>query len=337
MSSLPSASAPVSPAVGPGGALDPKAELSEFLRGRRARLKPQDVGLPDLGRHRRVPGLRREELAQLAGVSVAYYTRLEQGNGRNVSAEVLDAIARALRLSNAEREHLRHLTRSGSHAKKKGRLRPQLLRPAVGTLLESMELVPAYVMGRRTDILGWNRLAGAVFGFGALPEERRNYARLVFLEPSARTLYADWEAKAAETVSALRVYAGQCVGDPELSVLVGDLSVRSEDFRQLWAAHEVRDLGFGEKALNHPLVGPLTLSWERLRLPDDPEQSLMVFHAEPGSASAQALRLLSSWEPGPDAEGTGAADAGLAGTGAVETGVADTGAGPDASRGHPAR
>lgn len=296
---------PSDPTTG-GGALDPKAELSEFLRSRRGRLRPQDVGLPELGRHRRVPGLRREELAQLAGVSVAYYTRLEQGNGRNVSAEVLDAIARALRLTNAEHQHLLHLAKAKRYKKKKHHMRRQVLRPALGTLLESMEGVPAYVVGRRLDVIGWNRLAAAVFhDFGSLPEEERNFARLVFLEPSVRGRYADWETKAAETASALRVYAGYCVGDPELAALVGELSVRSEDFRRLWAAHEVREKGYGEKALHHPLVGDLTLSYETLKLPDDPEQSLLVYHAEPGSASAQALRLLASW--GTDATRAGAA------------------------------
>jgi transcriptional regulator with XRE-family HTH domain len=276
--------------------VDRRAELTEFLHTRRARLKPVDVGLPDLGRHRRVPGLRREELAQLAGVSVAYYTRLEQGNAQNVSADVLDAIARALRLTDAETQHLMHLSKPKRHSRRKTQTRPQQLRPALGTLLESMELVPAYVLGPRTDILAWNRLAAAVFhDFAAVPEKHRNYARLVFLDPTMRTLYADWEVKAGETASALRVYAGYCADDPELSALVGELSVRSAEFRRLWAAHEVREKGYGSKVLNHPLVGPLDLSYESLKLPDDPEQTLLLFHAEPGSKSADALRLLSSW------------------------------------------
>src|SRR3954470_13537259 len=147
----------------PGGrSLDRRAELSEFLRTRRARLKPEDVGLPDFGRHRRVPGLRREELAQLAGVSVAYYTRLEQGNGRNVSAEVLDAIARALRLSDAEHAHLTHLAKPKTH-KKKPSARTEQVRGSIRQLLDSVD-VPAYVSGRRSDILAWNRMAAAVFG-----------------------------------------------------------------------------------------------------------------------------------------------------------------------------
>ena len=161
-----------------GEPLDRRAELSEFLRTRRARLKPQDVGLPDFGRHRRVPGLRREELAQLAGVSVAYYTRLEQGNGRNVSAEVLDAIARALRLTDAEHAHLTHLAKPKQHKKKRASREQQQVRGALRHLLDSLEGVPAYVSGRRSEVLAWNRMAAAVFGdWSELPPRERNWAR----------------------------------------------------------------------------------------------------------------------------------------------------------------
>src|SRR5690349_18367956 len=190
-----------------GGSLDRRAELSEFLRTRRARLKPEDVGLPEFGRHRRVPGLRREELAQLAGVSVAYYTRLEQGNGRNVSAEVLNAIARALRLSDAETAHLTHLARPKQHKKKAG-ARTEQVRGPLRQLLDSIE-VPAYVSGRRSDILAWNRMAAAVFGdWSELPVEERNWARLVFLKPEYRELFVDWDQKAYDVVSYLRMDAG---------------------------------------------------------------------------------------------------------------------------------
>ncbi|WP_172383430.1 helix-turn-helix domain-containing protein [Streptomyces sp. MNP-20] len=283
-------------AAAPEG-LDRRAELSEFLRTRRARLQPQDVGLPSYGRHRRVPGLRREELAQLAGVSVAYYTRLEQGNGRNVSAEVLDAIARALRLSSAEHAHLTHLAKPAAHKRK--RVAPtQTLRPAVQQLLDAMDTVPAYVSGRRSDILGWNRMATAVFGdWGALPREQRNWARLVFLDPGMRELFADtWDQKTSDMVSFLRMDAGCYPNDPQLSALVGELSVKSDTFRRLWAAHDVREKGHGVKQLRHPLVGRLTLSYETMRLTDDTEQSLITYHAEPGSPSAEALRLLASWQ-----------------------------------------
>ncbi|MFH8488271.1 helix-turn-helix transcriptional regulator [Streptomyces longisporoflavus] len=296
-----------SPAPVPGSepALDGRAELSEFLRTRRARLQPEDVGLPNFGRHRRVPGLRREELAQLAGVSVAYYTRLEQGNGRNVSGEVLDAIARALRLTDAEHAHLTHLAKPKQHKKKRA-ARPQHVRPALLQLMDAMEGVPAYVVGRRSDILGWNRMAAALFGdWGALPPEERNWARICFLHPESRALFRDWDQKASDMVSFLRMEAGCFPNDPRLSALVGELSVKSEEFRSLWATHDVREKGHGVKRMHHTLVGDMTLSFETLRLPDDHDQSLVTYHAEPDSASADALRLLASW--GADAARAGAA------------------------------
>ncbi|WP_327719065.1 helix-turn-helix transcriptional regulator [Streptomyces sp. NBC_00490] len=278
-----------------GGALDRRAELSEFLRTRRARLKPEDVGLPDFGRHRRVPGLRREELAQLAGVSVAYYTRLEQGNGRNVSAEVLDAISRALRLTDAEHAHLTHLAKPKQH-KKKQTGRTQQVRGALLQLLDSIEGVPAYISGRRSDILAWNRMAAAVFGdWSELPPQDRNWARMVFLRPEYRDLFVEWESKATDIVSYLRMDAGCHPDDPRLSALVGELSVKSEVFRRLWATHDVKEKGYGVKHFRHPLVGELSLSFESFRLSDDSEQMLITYHAEPGSPSAEALRLLASW------------------------------------------
>ncbi|MCC5476584.1 helix-turn-helix transcriptional regulator [Streptomyces sp. NPDC059680] len=275
--------------------LDRRAELSEFLRSRRARLKPQDVGLPDFGRHRRVPGLRREELAQLAGVSVAYYTRLEQGNGQNVSAEVLGSIARALRLSDAEHAHLTHLAKPKSH-KKKPAARQQQVRVALRQLLDTMDGVPAYVVGRRSEILAWNRMAAAVFGdWAELPAAERNWARLVFLRPDYRELFVDWEQKAIDIVCALRMDAGCHPDDPRLSALVGELSVKSEEFRRLWATHDVKEKSHGVKHLHHPLVGDLALNFESFRLTGDADQSLVTYHAEPGSPSADCLRLLASW------------------------------------------
>ncbi|MEU5043408.1 helix-turn-helix domain-containing protein [Streptomyces griseorubiginosus] len=277
-----------------GGSLDRRAELSEFLRTRRARLKPEDVGLPEFGRHRRVPGLRREELAQLAGVSVAYYTRLEQGNGRNVSAEVLNAIARALRLSDAEQAHLTHLAKPKQHKKKAG-VRTEQVRGPLRQLLDSIE-VPAYVSGRRSDILAWNRMAAAVFGdWSELPVEERNWARLVFLKPEYRDLFVDWDQKAYDMVSYLRMDAGCHADDPLLSTLVGELSLKSEEFRRLWATHDVKEKSYGVKRLRHPLVGDLALHFESFRLSDGTDQCLITYHAEPGSPSAEALRLLASW------------------------------------------
>jgi transcriptional regulator with XRE-family HTH domain len=289
----------------PVGGMDRRAELSEFLRTRRARLKPEDVGLPDFGRHRRVPGLRREELAQLAGVSVAYYTRLEQGNGRNVSAEVLDSIARALRLNDAEHAHLMHLAKPKQ--KKKQAVRNEQVRGPLRQLLDMMDGFPAYVSGRRSDILAWNRMAAAVFGdWSELAPQDRNWARLVFLRPEYRELFVEWDQKASDMVSYLRMDAGCHPDDPRLSALVGELSVKSEEFRQLWATHDVKEKRYGVKRIRHPLVGDMTLNFESFRLPDDSEQTLITYHAEPGSPSAEALRLLASWGADATRAGTGA-------------------------------
>ncbi|MGW2521464.1 helix-turn-helix domain-containing protein [Streptomyces sp. NPDC001617] len=287
-----------------GGALDRRAELSDFLRTRRARLKPEDVGLPDFGRHRRVPGLRREELAQLAGVSVNYYTRLEQGNGLNVSAEILDAISRALRLTDAEHAHLTHLAKPKRH-KKKQPVRTQVVRGALRQFLDTLDDVPAYIVGRRTDILAWNAMTAAVFGdWAELPPQERNWARLTFLRPEYHDLIMDWEQRAIDIVCHLRMDAGCYPEDARLSALVGELSVKSEEFRRLWATHDVKEKHHGVKRFRHPLMGELTLNFESLRLPDDSDQMLIVFHAEPGSPSAEALRLLASW--GRDATKAGA-------------------------------
>ncbi|WP_280889632.1 helix-turn-helix transcriptional regulator [Streptomyces sp. LBL] len=286
------------------GALDPRAELSEFLRTRRARLKPEDVGLRSFGRYRRVPGLRREELAQLAGVSVAYYTRLEQGNGRHVSAEVLDAVARALRLSDAEHARLTHLAKPKQKKKPAGRA--QQVRGPLRTLLDTMDGVPALLVGRRSDILAWNRMAAAVFGdWAELPAHERNRARLVFLRPEYRDLFVDWEHKANNVVAQLRMDAGSHPDDPRLSALVGELSVKSEEFRRLWATHDVKDKCHGIQRLHHPLVGELDLHPESFHPANDHEQTLATYHAEPGSPSAEALRLLADWSTDATRAGAG--------------------------------
>ncbi|MEV0074118.1 MULTISPECIES: helix-turn-helix domain-containing protein [unclassified Amycolatopsis] len=275
--------------------LDPRTELSEFLRSRRARLKPADVGIPDYGRRRRVPGLRREELAQLAGVSVAYYTRLEQGNGHNVSAEVLDAISAALRLSDAEHAHLLHLAKPAPRKRRPAPQRQQV-RPALQELLSAIDGVPAYVWGRRTDVLAWNGAASALFGDWAARAPRdRNWARIVFLDPEAQRLFADWESKASDVVGQLRLDAGRYSNDPLLAELVGELSVKSDDFRSMWATHNVKRKTHDTMRITHPLVGELTVRYETFTLPGDQEQALETYHAEPGSASEEALRLLASW------------------------------------------
>jgi transcriptional regulator with XRE-family HTH domain len=276
--------------------LDPRAELSEFLRTRRARLQPEDVGLPYFGARRRVPGLRREELAQLAGVSAAYYTRLEQGNAHNVSAAVLEAIADALRLDRAEREHLEHLAKPAPRRGRTATVRPERVRPQLQHLLDAMDSVPAYVLGRRCDILAWNRMAGALLGdFASLPPEQRNIAWLVFMDPASHDLYLDWESKARDVVAGLRMHAGRSPDDPRLAALIGELSVKSPAFRQWWAAHDVRGTGPCTKELHHPVVGRLSLVNESMVLPADGGQMLVTYAAEPGSPSAEALRLLASW------------------------------------------
>ncbi|WP_405798142.1 helix-turn-helix domain-containing protein [Streptomyces sp. NBC_01506] len=278
-------------------AFDPHAEIGAFLRTRRARLSPRDVGLPEYGRYRRVPGLRREELAQLAGVSMAYLTRLEQGRGHNVSAEVLGALSRALRLTAAEHEHLTQLVkchRTNRHA-------PPLparerVRPALRRMLTAMDGVPAYVTGWRSDLLAWNAMAAAVFGdWDRLPPGERNWARIVFLSPDSRRLFTDWETQATGAVGALRRHASCRPDDPRLLSLVAELATRSEDFRRLWSRHDVPEHHHGTTRLQHPLAGALTLSYETLQLPDGSEQTLTIHHAPPSSPTSDSLRLLTSW------------------------------------------
>ncbi|MFD7055157.1 helix-turn-helix domain-containing protein [Streptomyces mirabilis] len=289
-----SAQPPSRPPIGsssePG--LDRRAELREFLRSRRARLRPEDVGLPSSGR-RRVPGLRREELARLAGVSFAYYTRLEQGHGATMSAEVLDAVARALRLSGDEHAHLFRLARPELHGKRHAVPQKQRLQPGIQQLLDALDGAPAYVCGRRLDVLGWNRLAITVFAdWSRLPPRERNLARLVFLSPAARDRFADLEAKMLDVVSVLRVDAGTHPEDRELAALINELTEKSKDFRRLWARHDVRRRGHGVQRLRHPVVGELTLSFEAMGLHGAADQTFVVYHAEPGSTSRKAVWLL---------------------------------------------
>ncbi|MEH0468259.1 helix-turn-helix transcriptional regulator [Streptomyces sp. B21-097] len=276
--------------------LDRRTELKEFLRSRRARLQPEDSGLPSYGR-RRVPGLRREELAQLAGVSYAYYARLEQGYGETMSAEVMDAIARALRLNEEEREHLVRLARPERRSATQAAPPQQRLRPSVQHLLDALG-VPAYVVDRRLNILGWNRLATAVFGdWGPLPPEERNAARLAFLSSEARERFADPDGTALRIARALRMNAGKSPGDPHFSSLIQELSQKSEEFRQLWARNEVSCGTAGETVrMRHPLAGEFDLVHEPMTLPGGAPMRLATYHAEPGSRSEEALRMLASWE-----------------------------------------
>lgn len=272
-----------------------KHELREFLRLRRARLTPEAVGLDPGDGHRRVPGLRREELARLAGVSVDYYVRLEQGRNASVSAAVLDAIARALQLDEHERAHLFDLAKPAPAAARRRSPRPQRVRPGVRLLLDTLP-TPAFVLGRRLDVLATNGMARALLcDFDALPPAERNHARWIFLDPATRELYVDWETIARENVAMLRLDAGRNPDDQELSALIGELTIKSPEFAGWWSRHEVMRRSHGSKRYHHPVVGPLTISYEALPIPDDPDQTLFVYSAEPGTPSAEALALLGSW------------------------------------------
>src|SRR4051794_24285006 len=252
-----------------------KVELREFLRTRRARIRPQDVGL-DVSGYRRVPGLRREELAALAGVSVDYYVRLEQGRDVHPSDGVLDAIARALPLDDAGRDYLRRL--ASPRPARPAKPRPERVRAGVQQLLDALTATPAFVLGRRMDVLAWNRLAAAlVCDFGELDRSERNMVRLTFLDDGAHDIYPDFEQVAQETVAHLRLSAGRHRDDPLLASLVGELSMKSELFRTLWARHDVREKTHGRKRMNHPLVGELALDYETLALPGDGDQVLVTY------------------------------------------------------------
>ncbi|KAB2339163.1 helix-turn-helix domain-containing protein [Actinomadura rudentiformis] len=273
--------------------MDRAQQLSEFLKTRRARLSPDQTGAPNFGGQRRVPGLRREELALLAGVSVDYYTRLEQGRARNVSADVLDAVARALGLDADERAYLHNLAKPSTARKRPSR--PQQVRPEMRQALDALSAVPAYIIGRRLDVLAWNQLARLLIAdFPALPTAERNMARLVFLDETAHDLYPDWETKARDTVANLRFDAGRHPDDPQLATLIGELSLHSADFRRLWADHNVRGKTRGRKRFAHPQLGELALDYVAMRAPDDPDMTMMIYSAPGGSDAAASLHLLAS-------------------------------------------
>ncbi|WP_328427181.1 helix-turn-helix transcriptional regulator [Streptomyces sp. NBC_00443] len=267
-------------------------DLGDFLRSRRGRIQPEEVGLPSYGR-RRVPGLRREEVAQLAGVSVDYYVRLEQGRGQSVSDAVLDAIARVLRLDETEHDYLRTVARP----RDRGTRHPDTarVRPGVQTLLDSMDRTPAFVIGPRMDVLAWNALADAVSDYGRTAPADRNIPRHVFLDPGSRARYPEWPAIAAQAVAHLRLNAGHRPDDSELCALVGELSVKSEDFRRLWADHQVEACMSGTKRIQHPLAGLLTLPYETMTIQTEPDQTMVVYTPAPGSETAERLALLGSW------------------------------------------
>ncbi|TCK27531.1 helix-turn-helix domain-containing protein [Pseudonocardia endophytica] len=284
-------------------------EFRDFLASRRSRITPERAGLAAKPGTRRVPGLRREEVAELAGLSVDYYVRLERGRATNPSASVLDGIARALRLDEAERAHLFDLAGVTPDAHRARRNPPQRPHPGLLRVLDTIEHVPAMIFGRRMDVLAANRLARAlIIDFDALPLRDRNIARFVFLDPAARTLYPDWAAVAEDIVYGLRLDAGRDPHDPRLTELVGELTVADPDFGRWWSTHDVRRRTGGVKRFRHPIVGALTLHYDRLTVPDVTDQRLSIYSPEPGSESAQALRLLGDWtaaDPAPQAPGPG--------------------------------
>lgn len=276
--------------------IDHRAEVREFLSSRRARITPEQAGLPAYGRNRRVKGLRREEVAMLAGVSVDYYVRMERGNLSGASEGVLDALVSALQLDEAERDHLFTLARSAGSGRARRRRVPTTVRPAVQQVLDAISDAPAWVRNGRHDIVAMNRLGRALYT-PVLADPRRpaNTSRFVYLDPAAREFFVDWERVARDSASYLRLEAGRNPHDPDLIALIGELSTRSELFRQRWASHDVRLHRSGQKRLRHPVVGRLDLNFESMELPSEPGLVLNVYTASAGTAAADGLALLASW------------------------------------------
>lgn len=270
------------------------SEVGAFLKARRAELAPRVVGLPETGQRRKVAGLRREEVAQLAAISVDYYTRLEQGR-TPASASVLATVAAALRLDEDQQAYLYEIA-GKTDARPRRRHTRQSPRPAMRRLLDQLSGTPALVLGRYMDVLAWNRAASALYtDFGAIPARQRNYVRLVFTDPVIRTLHVQWEHDARDAVAALRMEAASDPDRPELARLIGELAVLDPEFRTWWAERRVNSATYGTKHYRHRVVGNLTLDCDTWTSPDDSGQRLMVLTAEPGTPSDEALRLLASW------------------------------------------
>ncbi len=265
------------------------SSLGEYLRARREQILPEDVGLP-VGAHRRVPGLRREEVAMLAGISAEYYLRLEQGRDQHPSEQVLDSIAHALQLGADAEVYLHEIARPAP-TRRRRMARSERVSASVLTLIEGWELTPALVHGRYLTTLAANRLAVALSPFNA---PGLNALRAAFLEPAMQDLYVDWPEMTAKSVAYLRSVIGSDIDDPHLAELVGELSLRSERFRVLWARHDVRQKSSGVSHFAHPVVGELELHYEKLAIPASPGQVLVTYHADPGSPSLEKLRLLAT-------------------------------------------
>jgi transcriptional regulator with XRE-family HTH domain len=286
--------------------MDGQAEIREFLMTRRARLTPEQAGLPDFGGRRRVVGLRREEVALIAGISVEYYTRLERGNATGISDSVLDGISRALQLDDAEHAHLYDLVRAATASPGAERRRPTRvgqIPPSVRQLIDAMKDVAVLVQNGRGDVAAANTLGQALYsGMYVQPQRPPNFGRFVFLDPRSHDFYLDWDDAARQTVALLRSEAGRAPHDRALSNLVGELSTRSDTFRALWAAHNVREHRTGVKRLHHPIVGDLTLSYEGLQITSAPGLLMLPYTAEPGSPSRDKLQLLANWAAAPPLE-----------------------------------
>ena len=279
--------------------MDTQNAISEFLTTRRAKLTPAQVGLPDFGGRRRVPGLRREEVALVAGMSAEYYKRLERGNASGVSDSVIDGVSRALQLDDAEHAHPYDLIRAanaGAHPQKRQRPPRRLqVPPGLQQTINAMSTVPVFVQNGRLDAVATNALGRALFSEmldAARPPA--NAARFIFLDARAQTFYREWEAQARQIVAVLRAEAGRSPYDRQLSDLVGELSTRSDLFRQLWGAHDVREHSTGTKNVHHPVVGDLDLTFQAMDLASDRGLQMIVFSGEPGSSTNERLQLLAN-------------------------------------------
>jgi transcriptional regulator with XRE-family HTH domain len=280
--------------------VDTSSEIREFLMSRRSRLTPAAAGLPDFGGRRRVAGLRREEAALLAGISVEYYTRLERGNASGVSDSVLDGISRALQLDEVETAHLNYLVRAANTG---GTLRPrpttpriQRVTPVVQQIIDGMTDLPTIVQNANLDVIASNRLGRAFYLDAQISADHPvNLARYVFLEPGSRNFYRDWDDVAQQSVALLRAAAGRTPSDRTLMSLVGELSMASADFRSLWASHTVREHRSGDKRVRHPIVGEMDLAFESMELSSHRGLLLIAYTAAPGTPSQDSLHLLASW------------------------------------------
>ena len=275
---------------------DLRGEIRQFLTTRRAKITPERAGLPDYGGRRRVAGLRREEVALLAGISIEYYTRLERGDARGVSDEVLDALARALQLDDVERVHLTDLIRTANARRPTRRPAKERVRPSVQRILDSMTGTAAFVRNGRLDILSANQLGYALYSPAFLdPHRPVNLARFIFLDPASTQFYGDWDGIAHAAVGSLRAEAGRDPYHRQLTDLIGELATRSHEFRVRWAAHDVKYYRSGVQPFRHPIGGELALDYDALEIPADPGLTILAYTAAPDSPAQQALDQLTAW------------------------------------------